>query len=180
MHGFIIAGVLLGALTAGPITAQVAGSGSGPGRIRITPTDSRLEPIVGTAVSSDGQTLRMVPAGRSDTLSFSMASIDKVEASAGKRSQAGRGALIGGAVGLALGGGAALLVSPQAADFPEWVPGAALAGTTLLGALVGTLIGARSSRETWTASPSVTVNPATGGMDFGMQMRVGIGGGGGG
>ena len=173
MRKLILAGVLLGGLP-----AAAAAQDADPTRIRITPGDARLDPIIGTAVSRDGQTLSMVPAGGSDTVTYSMASIERVEASAGRHSQAGRGLVVGGLVGAGIGGALAIAAAAnaEALDSPGWMPVAVFGGGTVLGALVGAAIGAVSRGERWAATPSVTANRAAGGMNLGVQMPIRLGG----
>ena len=169
MRRLVMAGILV-ALAAAPAAAQ----GVDSTRIRMTPADSRLDPIIGTTVSNDGQTIRLVPSGRTDTVAYSIGAIDKLESSLGRRSNFGRGALIGGVTGLTLGSLLALLASDEPGT--EMVsPVGAAASTGLMGVLLGGAIGVFSQSERWTASPSVNVNRASGGVDLGMQMRVELG-----
>lgn len=69
-------------------------------------------------------------------------------ASAQHRSQAGRGALIGGLIGAGVGGAFAIAVGDgSSTDSPGWVAPAGFVGTTALGALIGLAIGAQSGGD---------------------------------
>lgn len=123
-----------------------ADSGS---RVRITVGKTKQ---VGTLVSADADSLQIIP-DTSGMVAIPTGSVTQFERSRGRRSNVGRGALVGGAtggvIGLIFGIGAEL-------DNSEWgieigPEGIALA-TLFVGAVgagVGALIGAASKGEKW-------------------------------
>ncbi len=93
--------------------------------------------------------------------------VSKLEVSLGRKSNVGRGALVGAGVGLAVGAIAGGIIGASWPDAPEpaWLTGAAALGAIGLGAGVGTgaLIGAISRAERWEELPISRVMSASAG-----------------
>lgn len=176
MLKLISACMALCCLPAGAASAQDARSADATDvKIRVSTIGSKSKPIIGTRVSMTAETLRIVPAGRSDTVALAMASIRRVEESAGRRSRVGDGALVGGLIGAGAGLAFLVAVGGDTEGEGSWIGPVALGGGTVLGALFGAAIGAASQTDRWVATPTVTVHPGSGGLDLGMAVRVGPG-----
>src|SRR5688572_21887553 len=136
-------------LGADPALAQLeAGS-----RIRVT---SDRGSKVGTLVSLEADSLRYTASDTSGVTALPLASVLKLERSVGKRSNAGRGATIGGVVGGGLGLGLGLIASFDDDQFYEVGPEHVAVVTLFLGAIgagVGALIGSASHRDSWETVP---------------------------
>lgn len=134
----------------GPPTRQAAVEADSGARVRIT-IDKPKRSHVGTLVSADADSLRFT----TDTgglVAIPTASVTRFERSRGRRSNAGRGALIGG---LTLGAAGLIIGIGAAADNSDWFEVGAedVAVATLVagavGAGLGGLIGAVSKGEKW-------------------------------
>lgn len=110
--------------------------------------------ITGLAIGITPDSVGIIPLKTQDTLRYPRSALTRMEVSAGRKSNAGRGALIGGAVG---GGLMVIFGAACAADTNEDdyvgcegsdVPMYGLVGAAT-GAAVGALIGALSHREKW-------------------------------
>ena len=132
-----------------PSWAQVdAGS-----RIRVTTPHGSHR---GRLVSLDGDSLRYTRSDTARVTALPLASVVRLERSVGKRSAAGRGALIGGLIG---GGfGLFLGIAASTDNSGWWEVGAediaavtAIVGAT--GAGIGALLGAASRRDRWETVP---------------------------
>jgi hypothetical protein len=113
--------------------------------------------ITGTLTQLGPDTLRILPDGaQPDAPSTALVihSVTRLEVSEGRKSNVGKGALIGGGVGLALGGGFALLAASKVDT--EVSTGEVLAFTGItaaVGAGIGALIGSLGGSERWTEYP---------------------------
>jgi hypothetical protein len=134
--------------------AQAVPAAVDPGsRVRV---HQGAQSVTGTFVSVDSTSLTLVT-GSADTVTTSRASITGVDVSLGKKSRAGRGALIGLAIGTVAGvvtGAAVGDDSPSDCWFciEPTKPEAALAlGLTgaILGAGIGAIIGATQHGDRW-------------------------------
>jgi hypothetical protein len=122
-------------------------------RIRIT---SDRGSRVGTLVSVENDSLRYTTSDTAAVTALPLASVVKLERSVGKRSNAGRGATIGGLVGGGLGLGLGLIASLDDDQFYEVGPEDVAVVTLFLGAIgagVGALIGSASHRDSWETVP---------------------------
>ncbi len=144
--------VLQVSATQAPLIRQPAVEADSGSRVRITVAKPSKHRHVGTLVSADADSLRFT----TDTpgvVAIPTGSVTRFERSRGRRSNAGRGALIGGltlgAAGLIIGIGAAVDNSSWGIDVgPEGVALATLI-TGATGAGLGALIGAASTGERW-------------------------------
>jgi hypothetical protein len=119
-------------------------------RVRIT-SGADGEPVTGTLLSIDVDALVIRRAGVDASSRILIAEIVKLEVSGGQRSQVGRGAMIGGAVGVMPG----LLLT--VGDYSSDVHGDSHAGTVAAigaagGALLGAAIGWALKSEKWIPS----------------------------
>ena len=136
-------------LGAYPVLAQLdAGS-----RIRVT---TARHARVGTLVSLDNDSLRYTPSKDTAVTAIPVASVLRLERSAGKRPATGRGAkigaLAGGGFGLFLG------IAASTDNSGWWEVGAediaaATAFVGVVGAGIGALIGAASKQDRWEPVP---------------------------
>ena len=170
------AAVLLCATSALPSEVPTLAPGT---RVRITVPSTGAEALVGTLVRREADAL-WVSLGRSDSPTrIHLDLTTRIEVSAGRRTQASRGALIGGAVGAVPG----LLLtfgdysSDVHGDGPS--PGAVAAVGAAAGAAVGAAVGWALKTEEWlhVERPAVAawVTPLRGG-GLGVSLRVAWGG----
>src|SRR5688572_20853891 len=164
MQRIIGSTVALAVLTAGMLGAQQPALEAGT-RVRIH--TGATTPLTGTVAYRDPASVAVLRAP-ADTAFVPLASITRVEVSAGRRSNAGRGAKWGGLVGA--GFGTLLGMAAMAEDDgyfelgAEAIP-AGMIGGGLLGATIGVVIGALTSREQWEArSEAIAVSAAGDGV----------------
>ena len=137
-------------------------------RVRTGPW-SVSEPLVGTVVEEEGDSLRLLVAGQRTPVALALAKLQEIEISRGRHSHsnAGQGALIGLGIGSLAGAGlgVALWSSPPSPpckptapfnfcglDFGVSSGQAALVGGVLFGALgagLGALVGSGTHSERW-------------------------------
>jgi hypothetical protein len=134
--------------TAPPVHSQ-ADSGL---RVRITTSASRQPIWVGTLISADQDSVKLVSAKDRQLVALPIARIVRAERSRGRRSNAGRGATIGAFVGGGTGLILGLLASGEEDSFYE--VGAdevivAMAFLAAAGAGIGALVGAVTPRDQW-------------------------------
>jgi len=149
--------------------------GIAPGtRIRLSASQLGAEPIVGTLLAIGPEALSLELSGGGDQQTIPRSAVTRLEVSRGLKSQAGRGAL----VGLAVGGAATMLLT--FGDYSSDVHGdlnllAIGAGLAAGGAAIGGLIGWAHKAEQWevaTLQPiSVAVGPVRG-RGVGVTVRL--------
>ena len=143
--------LLAGLGHAAPLAAQADGT---PIRIRTAARPGKW--ITGRAAGITTDSIGIVPDTSADTLRYARNELHRLEVSVGRKSNAGRGALIGGGIlgGLGVVLGVACVADTDEGDFigceGSDVPLFGLAGAAT-GAAVGGLIGALSHREKWEA-----------------------------
>ena len=147
----ILTALLQVSATQAPPTRQATVAADSGARVRIT-IDKPKRSHVGTLVSADADSLRFT----TDTgglVAIPTASVTRFERSRGRRSNAGKGALIGG---LSVGAAGLIIGIGAAADNSSWgldvgVEDVALVTliTGAAGAGLGALIGAVSKGERW-------------------------------
>ncbi len=128
-------------------------------RVRLKTVDPSTKWVQGDLVRLSEDSLHIVPAGGADSLAFATGAIDRLEVSRGRRSNAGKGALLGLAIGA--GAGLALGVAASAEECSgigctEVGPGEVVAVMAFFGATgagLGALIGAASHSERWEQVP---------------------------
>jgi hypothetical protein len=122
----------------------------------VTIDERPQRPWVGTLLSADADSVRLTSSKNGQTVAVPTISVVRLERSRDRRSNAGRGALIGGLAGA----GAALLLGIIASSgddsgyeigSDEFAAGTALFSATC--AALGSLIGAASHRERWESIP---------------------------
>jgi len=131
----------------------------------------------GTLLAWDQDSIRLRKAD-SSTASLAASQVTEVEVNTGTGSYAGRGALIGGGIGLMLGTAGIVAISscedflcgPVPAD--EIVLG--LAVTTSIGALLGAGVGSVVHYQRWQrySGPSLVVTPGPRGVRVGLTIPV--------
>lgn len=131
---------------------------------------------VGTLESLDERMLTLKDLTTSETTAYSLDSVHGVEVSRGRESRgrnAGKGARIGGAIGVAFGVGAATLCdSSEEGCGGAWIPlagGVAGATGALLGALIGAVI---SPGEAWRPVKLKGLHPSVTPVPGGAQLHV--------
>lgn len=148
MRRLVLASLVIACWTAG-LMAQGPWPLAPGQRVRIE-TDSG--PWTGTLIGQDSANLQLRWAGEHEStlVVVPQRRIQRVEVSAGRESNVGKGALIGGAVGAGLGLAAGVAC---ASDSFLQCSGGEVAAATLevgfAGAVVGCLIGAASTHERW-------------------------------
>jgi hypothetical protein len=147
--------VLFQALLALPCTSALAQApelarGS---RVQVTSPSHAANRLVGTVLSTNGDTLVLAVAGITESIRLPWSGLTEVQVSRGQRRHVGEGMLMGGAIGVGLG---VLLGLASGDDDPGILAlsagdkaaiGGVLFGVVGLG--IGGLIGARSTRERW-------------------------------
>jgi hypothetical protein len=137
-------------LEAQPLPAQVeAGS-----RVRVTTSPATPGRRIGTLVSLDTDTLRWSRWDTTSVIAVPVPSVARLERSTGRRSNTGRGAMIGGLIGAGFG----LFLGIAASTDDGWDVGvddmAAVTGIVGAGGLgVGAIIGSLSKRDRWEPVP---------------------------
>ncbi|MDZ4673462.1 MAG: hypothetical protein SGI84_03345 [Gemmatimonadota bacterium] len=170
--------VLGGTLTSSLVARQAEANAVTPPRIRVTLNDAPHTRITGTPVMVGSDAVRLVPDGRADTVTVMTTAILRLQAVQALRSNAGRGAFIGGLVGAGLG---AVGLYALASAFGEGdrdpgssvvVPIMGAAAGAVPGMLIGGTIGSLSKGERWAVMPLTTLHPVSGKPGVGMQLRI--------
>jgi hypothetical protein len=143
--------------------------------VRVTSAGA-AEPAVGTVLAIDAETLVLRRAGHDAASRIPVDSILKLEVSARRKSQAGRGAVIGTAAGLMPG----LLLT--FGDYSSDVHGDSNAAAVTVigaagGALVGGVIGWALKTDDWLLGdlpkPPIAVQPVRGGVALSFRLAWG-------
>jgi hypothetical protein len=121
-------------------------------RVRVTATESGgTRTFVGPLRTFDGDALTLATTDSADRVTLPRRTITRIEVSRGQRGHAGRGALIGAVLGLAIVAGAELGCSGEC-EPPENY-GVLVAGAIAGGGLVGAGVGAIVKSESWESLP---------------------------
>ena len=123
-------------------------------RVRLKTVDPSTKWVQGDLVRLSEDSLHIVPAGGADSLAFATGAIDRLEVSRGRRSNAGKGALLGLAIGA--GAGLALGVAASAEECsgigcPEVGPGEVVAVMAFFGATGRAWVPSSGQRRTASA-----------------------------
>jgi hypothetical protein len=146
----MVVGCFLPAAIAQPVTGQ-ADSGA---RVRVSTNTGSVRRWTGTLVSVGEDSLRLTR--RDSLVSLPLSSVEQLERSRDRHSNAGGGAVIGAVVGGGTGLVLGLLASGDDDSFYDVSPGDVMVVTLMLGAVgggVGALIGAASHKERWEPMP---------------------------
>jgi hypothetical protein len=134
------------------LAAQVeAGS-----RVRVTTMPASPGRRIGTLVSLDQDTLRWSRWDTTSVIRVPIASVTRLERSTGRRSNTGRGAMIGGLIGAGFGLFLGIAASTDNSGWWEVGAGEVAAVTAIVGAGgagVGALVGSLSKRDRWEPVP---------------------------
>jgi hypothetical protein len=137
------------------------------------------EPVVGHLLESHADSFRLA-GSRGPARTIPASEVRRLEVSVGRHSRAGHGAIIGSAVGGALG---LLAVASSGGDYyyTDGEKAAGVVGLTAMGAGVGALIGGLTHSERWqevnvmrSSGVSLMVRPAT--RSVGLRLALGPGG----
>lgn len=166
--GWLLGGALALALAAAPTAAGRLAAQELPAiqpgmRVRLTlqpdPRADRLTRVVGTLMRLGPDSVAVYDQERLAVVTAALGAARRLEASRGRPSRAGRGALIGLVAGAAGGVAAGLIVcaaeacSSSGGDFAGIVVGVLGVGGGLAGAGVGALAGALIRPERWETVP---------------------------
>ncbi len=141
-------------------------------RVRVTTPGAGTEPLIGTVVGIEPDGVLVRGASGGSAVRVPAAKATTIEVSGGKRSQAGRGAMLGAAVGVMPG----LLMTFGDYNTDDGSPGAVAvlgaAGGAALGAAIGWAI---KSERWWPAEMPVTagIAPLRGGVTFSLRVAWG-------
>ena len=124
-------------------------------RVRLRLVDDPETRMQGTMERASPESLWLVPQGKRDTLAVARTSVLQLQSLAGSTGDTGKGARIGGGVGLAVALG---LVVAIATDSRTESPGAVpyIVGTAAfvaVGALVGAFLGSIIKKDVWVDAP---------------------------
>jgi hypothetical protein len=125
-------------------------------RVRVTTMPAKPGRRIGSLVSLDGDSLRYSRWDTTSVIALPLASVARLERSTGRRSNTGRGAMIGGLIGA--GFGLFLGIAASTDDSGWWEVGVddVAVVTAILGAGgagAGALIGSLSKRDRWEPVP---------------------------
>lgn len=142
-------------------------------RLRLT-TDAARDPVVGTMVRFDADSVSLRVAGSADVVTIPSGSVSRADVSRERGTLAGKGAILG----LWVGGGFGVAAILSDGDVGNKGLGALVFGTVfgLLGAGVGGLIGATVHRDVWEPlslhDARLSVVPASGRVRVGLSFRL--------
>ena len=134
-----------------PLVQQTTAQADSGSRVRITVDKPSKRSYVGTLISADADSLRFTT-DTGGVVAIPTASIARLERSRGRRSNAGRGAVIGGVIGGATGLILGIAASADESSWFEVGPEEIAVVTAFMGATfagLGALIGAATKRERW-------------------------------
>ena len=125
-------------------------------RVRVK-TPTMVAPLIANFLEQRGDTLVFIEDERGRGVwSFALSQIERLETSSGEaganRTPIGRGAAIGGGIGLVVGVVFASAATPSdsSKEYSKIMTGVAGAG---VGAVIGAIVGSRAKRERWVSVP---------------------------
>jgi hypothetical protein len=172
MSRSLVAAVLVFCSTiALPSESDVVAVGS---RVRVSTPEAGPVPLIGGVVGLEPDAIVVQGEGSQAPRRIPLGPTTSVEISGGRRSKAGRGAVLGAAVGAMPG---LLMTFGDYNSDPTYSPGAVAAVGAAAGAALGAAVGCALKSERWLPAevPSVTagVVPLRGGVGFSMRVAWG-------
>ncbi len=139
-------------------------------RVRVTAPEGGTQPLVGTVVGLEPHAMLVQSGTAGASTRIALGPTTTLEVSGGRRSKAGRGALLGAAVGAMPG----LWLTFGDYDTDDYSPGAVAAIGAAAGAAVGAAVGWALKSEQWLPAelPSVTAGIAPLRRGVGLSLRV--------
>ena len=173
------------------VTAQERPTVTAGDRVRISSPRTGQEPVVGDVVARSSDTLTVSywePYDRGwETAELPIRSIHTLEVHRGTRTDAGKGALLGGLIGGGFGLAAGIAAASYDCDSTPWdwdgcwywgrgelIP-ISTATFALVGAGVGALIGSASRREIWEPVPTGNLRLALTHSNGGVALALSVG-----
>ena len=153
-----------------PVESRTLAVGS---RVRVTTPLAGTGPLIGTVVGIEPDAVSVRGGSSGSALRIPVTPATTLEVSGGKRSRAGRGAMLGAAVGVMPG----LLMTFGDYNTDDGSPGAVAALGAAAGAAVGAAVGWALRSEQWLPAemPSVAagIAPLRGGATFSLRVAWG-------
>ncbi|HEY7614639.1 MAG TPA: hypothetical protein VH764_16700 [Gemmatimonadales bacterium] len=145
---------LLLLLTPALLPAQEATVPRPGSRVQVHLTDPTPRVVRGTLLSAESGSYRLLRDGGRDTLAFSTAAVSQLDTTAGRRTRAGKGALLGGGIGMAAGLALGLAATAEGCNgFCEDPSPGEIGAVSLIvggmGAAIGALIGSATHSDRW-------------------------------
>jgi hypothetical protein len=150
-----------------------------------SPPPARAEPALRLRLRLDGtqhegdflqsspDSLWMIEDQSRDTLRYARSSLLQVQSYKGSTSASGRGALIGGGVGLAAAVG---LIAAYSSEANEGSTGGLILGTAIFtagGALLGAIVGSLFKKEEWVDAPNLSISMDASPECMKLSVRIG-------
>ena len=140
-------------------------------RVRVSAPEVGAQPLIGRVVGLEPHAVLVRAESSGTATRVALGLSTTIEVSGGRRSKAGRGAVVGAAVGAMPG---LLMTFGDYNTDPEYSPGAVAALGAAAGAAVGAVVGWALKSEEWfpAEAPLVTagVVPLRGGVGFSIQV----------
>jgi hypothetical protein len=143
-------------------------------RVRVSAPEAGPQPLVGSVVGLEPSAVMVQGTSSDAPVRVPLGPTTTIEVSGGRRSKAGRGAVLGAAFGAVPG---LLMTFGDYNTDPEYSPGAVAAVGAAAGAAVGAAVGWALKSEQWlpAEAPRVTAGivPLRGGVGFSLRMAWG-------
>lgn len=166
-----VIGFVLCSASASPSELREVAVGS---RVRVSAPEAGTQPLIGNVVGLEPHAVLVQGEGSGTPTRVLLGPTATIEVSGGRRSKAGRGAMIGAAVGVMPG---LLMTVGDYNNDSEYSPGAVSAVGAATGAAVGAAIGWALKSERWLPGqvPAVTagIAPLRGGVGFSVHIAWG-------
>jgi hypothetical protein len=138
-------------------------------RVRVTPADQNAPYLMGMVIGQTADSISIL-IGPGDTVRVSLASLELLEVSRGRRAHRAEGAGWGLVIGAAAGAGIGVATTEG-----EWRGLGALVGAgggALAGLLVGIVVGDAVRSERWEAAPGWKLNMSLSPAGAGLRMSI--------
>jgi hypothetical protein len=169
--GLTAVALVLGSAVAFPSEPRVVTVGS---RVRVSAPETGPAPLMGSVVGLEPHAVLLQEASSRIPTRVALGPATTIEVSGGRRSKAGRGAMLGAAVGAMPG---LLMTFGDYNSDPDYSPGAVAAVGAAAGAAVGAAVGWAIKSEQWlpAQAPSVTAGivPLRGGIGASVHVAWG-------